>query len=133
MRRQRAGWEAVARTEAEDSRRQNQALQERFAEMYNHQGAKVQTLENMLTNAEARDRSRQEDMAKLSSESSQYVSMLRSSEAGTYEEAKTLYRHNEMCRNEIAAYAQQAAGARALAQEVSARASCEGIHEGFAR
>ena len=43
--RQRAGLENAARAEAEESSRQNFALQERFAELYNQQGAKIQTLE----------------------------------------------------------------------------------------
>ena len=43
--RQRAGLESAARIEAEESSRQNFALQERFAEIYNQQGAKVQALE----------------------------------------------------------------------------------------
>ena len=89
--RHRAGLENAARTEAEESSRQNLALQERFSEMYNQQGAKVQALENMLVNAEARDRTQQDNVVRVSSESSQYMSMLRSAETGTHEEIATLH------------------------------------------
>ena len=118
---QRAGWESVARSEAESSQVQILCLQERFAELNNQHNHKLQVLESMAVNAEARDRLQQESMSRLYSESSEYASMLRNSESGSFEESAAFYRYSEIQRKELMTYEREAAEARSIAHEAVTR------------
>ena len=75
----------------------------------------------MAVNAEARDRLQQESMSRLHSESSEYASMLRNSESGSFEESAAFYRYSEIQRKELMTYEHEAAEARSIAHEAVTR------------
>ena len=72
-------------------------------------------------NAETRDRLQHESMLQLSSERSEYASLLRNSESGAFAETAAFHRYTEVQRKELMTYEREAAEARSVAHEAVAR------------
>ena len=103
---QRNQLENVAQREAESSRLQLQSWQARFAEVSAQQNLRVNILENMLKEAENRDRTHQKQMFELRTEGQECAQLLKNAERGMYGfqgEAMASGRREEAQRAELIA------------------------------
>ena len=90
--------------------------------MSHQQSSKVEVLENVLSNAEARDRMQQGSLHRLTQKGMEYASMLRSSECGTFEESIALRRSDELRSVELVACLQENGDAQRVARDMVAKA-----------